>query len=697
MSCRPPLDYIPTVPPSIKVANLAPLIRAPKKELGMLDEHLTKIEENLLSTPEFCLLGNRVRADVEKFDWSTLVLGLTTHYILLSEVVYSSNKQQYLGFAGRILKDSAGWNPERCVGKHLDLLDRYSRICVEHMSECDGSFKGSRLLAKLRAVPTDSPARSIFIEFARLVCTSEKELVHERYAHLLQGFSYLKKLRISRDDLIGSMEDSFLTKEKLLRAEETYQCKREAPYTSMIYHIRKVLQPIILNFDDSSLRPNHGPGAVATPGVKGIIAKYRDMSYDSRVDYMLRKSGLDTLEAYGVDTSKEETRAARFICVPKTWKSLRGICAEPSSLMFYQQGVMACILDAVSKSYLSGYLDLSDQSSSMSMALEGSRTGQLATIDLSEASDSVTAQLVRDIFGKSKLCRWLLATRSTSVNLSGSNVKTSRFAPMGSACCFPIECLIFLGICLGTARQKLSPSPLGKLRVYGDDLICPSDLAIPIMDNLDRCGFTVNSAKSYWKGYFRESCGEVAWAGHSIVPIQLKTVLGFYCDRHLNYEGRQQLIDLLNLLEKSGYHRTRSFLLRSSFQRKVRVGRTTYGAQKSLHFSEEGLDNSLRSTQPTNFHLCKKLSASLHRDVYEIVEWVPLFKKEDHHECDDSDDILYRHWLVRFSGNHLPLTLEPRIVVDGQKPLMTTRLRWSSNVGVTRPVQTDLVIRPMKG
>jgi len=48
---------------------------------------------------------------------------------------------------------------------------------------------------------------------------------------------------------------------------------------------------------------------------------------------------------------------------------------------------------------------------------------------------------------------------------------------------------------------------LKSVRVYGDDIIIPTDMVSEALRSLTAYGFVVNRHKSFWNGKFRESCG----------------------------------------------------------------------------------------------------------------------------------------------------------------------------------------------
>jgi hypothetical protein len=79
------------------------------------------------------------------------------------------------------------------------------------------------------------------------------------------------------------------------------------------------------------------------------------------------------------------------------------------------------------------------------MAKEGSVSGEIATIDLSDASDRVSLALVEELFGFNPgFLRFLKLSRSPFAQLPGGElVLLNKFASMGSALTFPVEAMVF--------------------------------------------------------------------------------------------------------------------------------------------------------------------------------------------------------------------------------------------------------------
>lgn len=205
------------------------------------------------------------------------------------------------------------------------------------------------------------------------------------------------------------------------------------------------------------------------------------------------------------------------------------------------------------------FLDWHDQTPNQRMALQGSRDGSLATLDLSEASDRFSNQLVRDLLSNHPhLLEAVMSSRSTRADVNGQVIELAKFASMGSALCFPIESIVFLTIVISRiARERrvpVSQSLLkqlrGKVRVYGDDIIVPAEHAVSVIEELEAFGLKVNSRKSFWKGKFRESCGKEYYDGFDVSIVRVRQV---FPTSRKHVTELESTVSLRNQLFEAGY------------------------------------------------------------------------------------------------------------------------------------------------
>lgn len=288
---------------------------------------------------------------------------------------------------------------------------------------------------------------------------------------------------------------------------------------------------VIANWE---LVPKHGPGSVAesitpeekwnfgywTERLEGVFPFWR---YTQNVPRVFRHES---------PVPRWDEIPVRVITVPKTQSTPRIISIEPSTVQYAQQALKDEIYAEVSHSPLEGILGFTDQTRNQEMARLASSSGLFATLDLSEASDRVHWWLVSEMLKPFPHMRdYVLATRSERADVPGHGIiPLFKFASMGSALTFPIEAIIFTTIAamVVSAAEEYPASPrnlLGRLSVYGDDIIVPTDTVADVIDSLEHFGFKVNRHKSFWNGQFRESCGAEYFRGVDVSVVRLKQEL----------------------------------------------------------------------------------------------------------------------------------------------------------------------------
>lgn len=330
----------------------------------------------------------------------------------------------------------------------------------------------------------------------------------------------------------------------------------------------------VISLDDAV--PRHGPGATAER-VSGN-QKYVWQEWYERLEPYFPFLGC----AYSANLDQEDSefkkitlvpvefeRPVRVVLVPKTLKAPRVIAIEPACMQYAQQAIRDLLYRSIESYWLTkGQVNFTDQSINQSLALTSSIDGQLATIDLSDASDRVPCDLAMEMFNSNPdLKDAIAACRSTSALLPDGRLVSPlrKFASMGSALCFPIEAMYFYTICVVALleKYKLPPAPSNvhnvtrRVFVYGDDIIVPAGDADAVLGHLQKYHCKVNSSKTFVTGKFRESCGVDAYDGVLVTPVYIRQV----CP-----QNRQQVQSLIswvstaNQFYKKGYWRTASFM-----------------------------------------------------------------------------------------------------------------------------------------
>jgi len=208
--------------------------------------------------------------------------------------------------------------------------------------------------------------------------------------------------------------------------------------------------------------------------------------------------------------------------VPKNSEIDRVACKEPDLNMFMQRGLG---LEIARKLRRVG-INLNDQSRNRFLARLGSEQGDLATIDLSSASDSVSYELVSQLMPTIWFAS-LNALRCKVTLIDGDEHRNEMFSSMGNGFTFELESLLFYALARTTAYFR---GVSGVISVYGDDIIVPTRLAQDLTWVLEYFGFSVNSEKSFWTGSFRESCGGHFVNGRDVTPFYLRKPLNTLID-----------------------------------------------------------------------------------------------------------------------------------------------------------------------
>nr|URG15811.1 MAG: RNA dependent RNA polymerase [Leviviridae sp.] len=232
-------------------------------------------------------------------------------------------------------------------------------------------------------------------------------------------------------------------------------------------------------------------------------------------------------------SSMKRVKGNSLTFVPKDSKTLRPIAIEPHVNIFLQKGVGSYIRDRLR---IKG-INLNDQSVNADLARQGSRYGQLATIDLSMASDTVSIEIVRELLPEPWF-NLLDCLRSKHGLVEGKYHTYSKFSSMGNGFTFELESLIFWAL-------SKAVCPEGIVSVYGDDIILPSESYERLVPIFTFCGFKINATKSFHGSYFRESCGAHYFNGQVVTPPYIK-VLG---------KGEDYRIKLHNIFFRWGAER----------------------------------------------------------------------------------------------------------------------------------------------
>lgn len=416
---------------------------------------------------------------------------------------------------------------------------------------------------RLRGIDTEYPLRKwirpidVLFQHVEPGQLSQHQAIAVRIVRTL--FFGFKKLELEyTEDQVTSRLSSYLE----IEAELPSPCN--VPDLSVL-DVAAVCAFVLQGYTPTNERPAHGPGAVADgltangkwdfpcihepvhqawPYYEHVYLPIYEASIADRVfgpqPYWVESATTDDILggreprrfslarlAQQYRTAKRKTDVvSRLLFVPKDSRGPRTICCEPVDLMYIQKGVAGHLQDFLeNRSPLRGHINFSRQDINAHKALVNSRTRNCATIDLSDASDRVSLCLVNWVLPES--CDRLLPLRSTHVLLpQGETLKLKKFAPMGSALCFPVESLIFFCISVAAIRSATGScivDAAASVFVYGDDIVVADEHAEVVMEWLERFDLRVNRSKSFWgDSPFRESCGIDGLLGHVVTPHRIK-------------------------------------------------------------------------------------------------------------------------------------------------------------------------------
>lgn len=212
-------------------------------------------------------------------------------------------------------------------------------------------------------------------------------------------------------------------------------------------------------------------------------------------------------------------RSGRWTCVPKNAKTHRGIEIGPNINVALQLFVG----NTMKKRFAAKGWDLLNAADShRAYARDSSLTGSHATIDLKQASDSVSKRLVECLL-PTPWFDLLDQLRTKSILFEGKTVHLEKFSGMGNGYTFELESLIFMAISQEVCAILGLPATAGKdVLVFGDDIIVPDSASNLLIKVLSRLGFETNVDKTFVKGPFRESCGGDFFSGMAVRPFFLK-------------------------------------------------------------------------------------------------------------------------------------------------------------------------------
>lgn len=385
-----------------------------------------------------------------------------------------------------------------------------------------------------------------------------------------------------------------------------------------------VIEDVFEGFDPKDIKPRHGPGAVATGerlDSKWTFSRYYfDLHQQYPFSYYMRTNFDHTLDQWDeMDKLERLSSGVAKVClVPKDSRGPRLISCEPLEYQWIQQGLGRKIMSWLENHHMtSGRVNFSSQQVNRDLALKSSVDRCFSTLDLKDASDRNSLDLVRYLFrSRIDILRCLEACRTTATKLpDGRVVSLNKFAPMGSACCFPIEAICFWAIIVAAralAEGLTLEDTAATTFVYGDDIIVPTASVAVVTQALESAGLLVNRTKSCVKGFFRESCGMDAYQGVEVTPVRFRTL---WSGQPSDGSAYTSWVSYMNSLFMRGYQKCFDFLkakIESTY------GLLPYGIAESsfpnINVPDACLADGLNALLP----LKSRYNASFQRDEFKV-------------------------------------------------------------------------------
>lgn len=421
--------------------------------------------------------------------------------------------------------------------------------------------------------------------------------------HLRQLLYLFYKLEVPYDEqsINRVLHDFVTTDESLGRGIHIsdHRHKRVLMYASNL--VRRVLGGVC----PKDIVPKHGPGSVAT-SEKPWQKPYFSRDYTNATNYypldshyyfnsahlsMCLEDGelkVRDLEGRLRSWKTMAHSTAKVVLVPKDSRGPRLISMEPLEIQWLQQGQCELLVRSLESHWLTkGHVNFTNQDVNRYLAWYSSwfsldrpeswdptwkgiktpikcakpESQDLVTLDMKEASDRVSVAHIANLFPDNWV-EALMSTRSSHTELpDGSVIELNKFAPMGSAVCFPVEALVFWALSLAAIRctnpefacLNEGKPLLEKLRtrvwVYGDDLVIHREDYARVTEHLELTGLLLNANKCCVAGSFRESCGFDAYKGVDVTPLRIKECIG----NHWTGQSLMSYVSYSNEAYRRGY------------------------------------------------------------------------------------------------------------------------------------------------
>lgn len=389
---------------------------------------------------------------------------------------------------------------------------------------------------------------------------------------------------------------------------ETYEADR-IRFLAALRFVADVVATQLGPFDPSGWRFKHGKGAVSD--LRRYANKYAFPLWSEKLElaFPYAEYGFSSYESWAEHVRNSEdptvngTPSSTLVAVPKDAKGPRLIAKEPTAHQWCQQAILSYFVGRVRDTVIGKTAHLDDQAKNREHAARSSHNLRHATIDLSNASDSISPRLVEWIFRRNhSLLIALFASRTEWIaqaidKASPLFARVGMFSTMGSAVTFPLQTILYSVIaCASELTRRRLPLKVANvarvasmIHVFGDDIIVPTDGYWMVEDFLSLLGFEVNADKSFaGRGGFRESCGVDAYKGYEVTPIYVRQE-----PNAVNPESIVSAIETSNNLHRAGWWEAAKVVAEASGRARtlpvVAIGSGVFGLQSFVGGSDDHL------------------------------------------------------------------------------------------------------------
>jgi len=391
----------------------------------------------------------------------------------------------------------------------LDYIQRNGLLHTIKVCDKDASclVKGEELSQIGRIIVQISKDSCVTNYFAK---DPEKNFLRDDLATALQLLRYLKRFSPLDNDWVKTESiNNFLSNENYTKQKQ--RC--EYPYwliSCISEEIEEIIDweqviHIIDSMDDYDFSI---PEGTTYEGYHHLNEKI-DAIFSQHPECAYRPFGLPFVFPYYSKNTDDDT--SRVQAVPKSYKAARIIAMEP----VYRQA-RANFLSKRLQRLLPECIDVTDQTRNQKLAWAGSRTGDYATLDASNASDLISKTLFRSVI-PSEVVKRIDPLFSHYTEVNGTKRTMQMMSTAGHSLTFIFETIIYYGIAAAACKYcSLFTNETYYTSVYGDDVVISSDAARTAIEFYSMLGLKINEDKSFISGPYRESCGEEYYRGCNV-------------------------------------------------------------------------------------------------------------------------------------------------------------------------------------